>query len=127
MRGEMNLDFITENWITIIGVVLIIISALVSAIKFIKSGKAIQIANIEEWLLYATAMAEKELGSGTGKLKLRYVYDMFVVKFPWLAKMITFEQFSSMVDKALSSMNNLLASNNAVQTYINGKNGGDSE
>lgn len=114
------MDFIIENWATIIGVVIIVISAVVSIIKFIKSGRAIQIANIEEWLVYATAMAEKELGGGTGKLKLRYVYDMFVVKFPWLAKIIKFEQFSSMVDKALSNMNNLLASNNAVQTYVNG-------
>ena len=52
-----------------------------------------QLKKVKEWLLWAVAEAEKELGSGTGQLKLRYVYDMFIVKFPSLAKIISFETF----------------------------------
>jgi hypothetical protein len=80
---------------------------------------AAQIAKVKEWLLYAVTMAEKELGGGTGKLKLRYVYDLFLTKFSWLAKVITFEQFSALVDEALEEMKRLLESNNAVKEIVN--------
>ena len=57
---------------------------------------------------------EKEFGSGTGKIKLRYVYDMFIVRFPWMAQVITFETFSGLVDKALEEMRVLLETNKQV-------------
>jgi hypothetical protein len=75
---------------------------------------------VREWLLYATTLAEKELGGGTGKLKLRYVYGLFVDKFTWVAKAISFDTFSGLVDDALIQMNKLLTSNTAVQLYVNG-------
>ena len=59
------------------------------------------------------------LGGGTGQLKLRYVYDLFVTKFPVAAKFITFTLFSEMVDKALEKFNNLLTSNKNIQNYVN--------
>ena len=116
------MEFIIEHWTTIVGVLIIVVGAIFSIVKFIKNGKAIQLVNIEEWLIYATAIAEKELVGGTGQLKLRYVYDMFVVKFPTLAKIITFEQFSKMVDKALEHMKEMLESNKAVNNYVTGSN-----
>ena len=33
---------------------------------------------IKNWLLYAVAAAEKEFGSGTGKLKFAKVYNEFI-------------------------------------------------
>lgn len=45
--------------------------------KFINSPKSAQIAKVKAWLLWAVAAAEKEMGKGTGKLKLRYVYSLF--------------------------------------------------
>lgn len=114
------MEFIIEHWSTIAGVLVIVIGAIVSIIKFVKSGKAIQLANIEEWLVYATAIAEKELGGGTGQLKLRYVYDMFIAKFPTLSKIIKFEQFSKMVDKSLEHMKGMLESNKAVNNFVTG-------
>lgn len=47
------------------------------------------------------------LSSGT-LLKLRFVYDLFVTKFPWIAKVLTFDKFSALVDDALDEMRNLL-------------------
>lgn len=114
------MDFFIENWFVIIAVFAIVVGIIVAVIKFIKSGKASQIANLKEWLLYATTEAEKALGSGTGKLKLRTVYDMFLAKFPWLAKGISFDMFSGLVDEALEDMNDLLANNAAVHLYVNG-------
>lgn len=77
--------------------------------------------------LYAVTKAEKELGAGTGKLKLRYVYDMFVARFEWLAKVITFDMFSMMVDEALEQMRTMLDSNEAVQKLIANEAGEGSE
>lgn len=112
------MDFLIENWFVIFAVIALVIGIVIAIVKFIKSGNAAQLANLKEWLLYATIEAEKALGSGTGKLKLRTVYDMFLAKFPWLAKIITFDRFSELVDDALENMNDLLATNSAVQSYV---------
>lgn len=114
------MDFLIDNWTLIVAGIAIVTGIVTTVIKFIKSGKASQMKNLKEWLLYATTEAEKALGSGTGKLKLRTVYDMFLLKFPWLAKTISFEIFSNLVDEALEDMNSLLNTNTAVQTYVNG-------
>ena len=55
-----------------------------SVYVFVKRPHTEQLKSVKEWMLFAVTKAEKELGSGTGKLKLRYVYDMFIAKFPWL-------------------------------------------
>lgn len=114
------MDFIVENWYVIIALLAVVAVAVVLAVKFFKMPTAKQLATVKEWLLYATTLAEKELGGGTGKLKLRYVYDMFVSKFPWVAKALSFDSFSSMVDESLGSMNDLLSKNAAVQLFVNG-------
>ena len=80
-----------------------------------------QLKKVREWLLYAVTKAEKELGGGTGQIKLRYVYDMFVARFTWLAQVISFEMFSMMVDEALEKMKGMLESNKAMQELVNGK------
>ena len=49
---------------------------------------------IAEWLTYAVSEAEKQLGGGTGQLKLRLVYDWFVEKFPVVSSIIPFTVFS---------------------------------
>ena len=115
------MDFLIENWSIIFAVIVFAAGIVVSIIKFVKSGTAAQIDNLKEWLLYATAEAEKALGSGTGKLKLRTVYDMFLTKFPWLARAISFETFSKLVDEALDNMKDLLTNNSAVHSYVEGE------
>ena len=69
-------------------------------------------------MLFAVAEAEKELGSKTGQLKLRYVYDMFVSKFPYLVKFISFEYFSTLVDDVLVKFRKMLETNKAIQQYV---------
>ena len=114
------MDFIVENWYIVMGLLAIIAAVVIYIVRFFKKPTEKQLESIKEWLLWATTEAEKRFGSGTGKLKLRYVYDLFAETFPWLAKIVSFETFSKLVDSALGDMNNLLASNNAVQLYVNG-------
>lgn len=68
-----NIEFISENWAFIVLAIAAIAVGVVFAIRFFKSSKEEQMKKIREWLVYATTIAEKELGGGTGQLKLRFV------------------------------------------------------
>ena len=114
------LDFIVENYAVIIAIIALVVAAVVSAVVFFKMPTEKQIAAVKEWLLYAVTQAEKELGGGTGQLKLRYVYDLFISKFPW-ASFIKFETFSGWVDEALEEMKHLLSTNDKVAAYVESK------
>lgn len=85
---------------------------------FLKLGKEKQIQIIQEWLLLAVVKAEKELGNGTGQIKLRFVYDLFLDKFKFVSMFITFAQFSDLVDMALITMKEMISNNNQVKEYI---------
>ena len=91
-----------------------------SVYAFLRRPTEEQINSIKEWLLYAVTEAEKELGSGTGQLKLRYVYNMFVERFPALSAVISFPMLSGLVDEALVQMKKMLESNKALQAYVVG-------
>ncbi len=121
------MDFIVKNWDVILAVIVVVATWVIIAVRFFKQPSAAQLTKVKEWLLYATTLAEKELGGGTGKLKLRYVYDLFVQKFAWLAKEMSFETFSGLVDEALGDMNDLLRTNAAVQLFVNGPSEEDDE
>ncbi len=108
------LNYIIENWYIILGIIAIVGAIIYFVIRFFKIPSKEQLTKVREWLLLAVTKAEAKLGGGTGKLKLRYVYDMFVGKFSWLAKVITFEQFSKLVDDALEEMRELLKNNEAI-------------
>lgn len=90
------------------------------AIKnWLSKPRAQQIANIKEWLLGAVAEAEKQLGGGTGQLKLRYVYDKAIQRFPWLS-VVPFETFKGWVDGALDEMKKQLGENDKIKAYVEG-------
>ena len=69
---------------------------------------------VRGWLLQAVILAEKEYGSGTGKMKLSSVYDSFCHALPWIAKTLTFEAFSEYVDDALEEAKDILSKNEAI-------------
>ena len=115
------MEFIVNNWFLIVALVAVIAVVIFLVAKFIGLPTATQIAKVKEWLVYACMEAEKALGEKTGKLKLRMVYDMFLTKFPWLAKVITFEQFSKYVDEALERFKKMLESNVAVKAIVEDK------
>ena len=75
---------------------------------------------VKEWLKWAVAEAEQYLGSGTGQLKLHYVYDMFISQYPVLSKIIPFDVFSEWVDLALERLNEQLSKNTQIKAVIEG-------
>lgn len=73
--------------------------------------------NIIEFLKYAVSVAESDLGSGTGQLKLRRAYDIAIAKFP-IIKIIPFSTFSKWVDIALEWMKNQLETNASINLLV---------
>jgi hypothetical protein len=112
------MKFITEYWFVLVALAAVAAVGGYAVCAFLKAPSDKQLNKVQEWLLYAVTMAEKELGGGTGQIKLRYVYDMFVTRFTWLARIITFEAFSKMVDNALEKMKTMLESNEAMQRLV---------
>ena len=117
------MKFLIENWYIILTAMALGALAVVAVVRFFRLPREKQMENVRQWLLGAVTAAEKELGGRTGKLKLRQVYDAFLTKFPWLAPVVPFEQFSGLVDDALKEMRKLLADNKAVQQLVTGEDG----
>ena len=115
------MNFIINNWYIIVAVAALLAVGGVFVYRFFHIPTEAQLAKVREWLLWAVTEAEKELGGGTGALKLRQVYDLFVTRFPWLAKVISFELFSSLVDEALEKMREMLKTNQAVKALVAGE------
>lgn len=101
------MKWIADNWS-------LLLILLIFAAYFILSGKK----SVKEWLLYAVSIAEKELGGGTGKLKLRQVYESFIVAYPVISKIIPFEVFSGWVDEALVEMKKIIETNLDIKAFI---------
>jgi hypothetical protein len=96
--------------IAIVAVVVVLVVAIITG----------NIKKVKEWLVLVCAEAEKKLGSGTGALKLREVYDKFIEKFPKLSTIISFNLFSKLVDKSLKVLKNLLDTNTQIKEYVEG-------
>lgn len=114
------MEFIIEYWYIIVAAIALVAGAGFAIYRYANLPTAEQLDKVREWLLWAVTEAEAALGGGTGQLKLRYVYDLFVEKFPWLVKVISFELFSSLVDDALEDMRDMLEKNNAVKALVEG-------
>ncbi len=114
------MEWILNNWYLIVGAIAFLAVGVYELYRFYGLPTSEQLAKVREWLVYAVTIAEKELGAGTGQIKLRYVYDLFLNKFPWLAKLLSFEGFSKMVDEALEDMKHLIATNDHVNEFVEG-------
>jgi hypothetical protein len=78
----------------------------------------IYVNGFKNWLVWAVSEAEATFGSKTGKLKLRYAYELAISRFPVLAKMIPFALFSKMVDSALAVMRDMIENNKNIADAI---------
>lgn len=105
------MKWLIENWYYVV----FVIAVLIGTMYGLMTGKA------KEWLKFAVCVAEEKLGSGTGQLKLHYVYDMFVEQFPAFATIVPFNIFSKWVDLALEWMREQLEKNDKISQVIQGE------
>ena len=111
------MEYLINNWFMIVALMAVLFICFIAAKKWLSKPTVEQVANIKEWLLLAVTEAEKQLGGGTGQLKLRFVYDWAVERFSWVS-VISFDTFAGWVDEALAEMKKQLAANEAVKAYI---------
>ena len=114
------MEFFIDNRYIILAVLTVLAAAGAAGYRYFNLPGEAQLTKVREWLLWAVTGAEKELGGGTGKLKLRQVYDLFVTRFSWLARIISCDLFSAMVDDALEDMREMLKNNRAVKELVEG-------
>ena len=103
------LNWLANNWY-----VIVVVLILLFGIYYTITNKQ----KVKEWLKWAVTTAEKELGSGTGQLKLRQVYDMFLERFPVFSKLVPFSVFSYWVDCALEFLRQQLENNENIKAFI---------
>lgn len=73
--------------------------------------------NLIEWLVDKVGDAEAYFGSKTGQLKLRSVYNTFVISRPILAAFISYDKFKKYVDEALKKFEEMLSENGAIKEW----------
>ena len=102
------MNWLINNWSLII-VILAVIA------YFLINGKQ----SVLNWLLYAVTQAERDFSdSGMGRLKLKSVYDSFVVTYPIFSKILPFSVFSAWVDIALIEMKDMMKKNQNIAKYV---------
>ena len=112
------LEFIRDYWFVIIAFIGVVSFVSIKIYNWFKQPSSKQKEQIKQWLIFAVAKAEAELGTGTGQLKLSKVYDMFIEKFPAIALFVSFEDFSIMVDEALKKLEEIMEDNQNIQDVI---------
>lgn len=115
---------IINDWYIYMAILALVVVAIWLVYRFFSLPTEKQLAKVKEWLIFAIIEAEKALQSGTGKLKLRSVYNTFlsIPSFNWIARIISFEQFSDMVDEALETVKMMLCNNATLAEYVYGEN-----
>lgn len=103
--------FLVENWYMFVILAVVIVYLGWTVYRISKK-------DFMEIVKYAVFLAEKEYGSGTGSIKLKYAYDYITSKHTWIMMFISFEQFSKLVDEALKWLNGQLESNTNVQALM---------
>lgn len=112
------MNFMVENGLYLFGLALCCVVIALHIAQFFEKPSKEQLACLKNWLIGAVIEAEEAFGSDTGVIKLRYVYDKFIERFPWLIKLISFEQFSDYVDEALVEMEQLLVDNKTIRNRV---------
>ena len=102
--------------ISILPIIFVLAIFIIAGILYLKGQKN----KAQDWLIWAVSQAESYLGGGTGKLKLRYVYDLFIEKFPIFSTLVTFSTFEGWVDVALDTMKQYIKTNPAIADVIVG-------
>lgn len=111
------MEFLLDNWVMFVVILAIGCVIGVGIYNWLMKPKSEKIKNIKEWLLYAVTCAQAELGTGTGALKLRSVYDQALKRFPWV-QFIRFETFQEWVDEALEKMEDMLDNSEEARALV---------
>jgi len=108
------------EYLKVIAVSLIALMILVLAVvKFCQKSREEKIDIVIHWLRVIVYEAEEALGGGTGQLKLARVYRITIDRFPWIAKLYSYDDFNNkLVKPTLEWLNVQMASNENVKKLL---------
>ncbi len=115
------LDYILNHLEFFVTLIVFIVGAIRIIAKFGNLSKEEQIKQVKGFLLQAVIAAEKELSSGTGRVKLSKVYQEFCEQMPWCARYLSYDEFCKLVDETLEDMKHLIESNRAIAAMVENK------
>jgi len=95
------MEVIVANWVLFVVFGALTFALGIFAHKFLTQPTEKQLKIVKSWLRTAVVLAEKEIGEGKGKQKLHFVYNAFTARYKWIAMILSFDQFSALVDEAL--------------------------
>lgn len=113
------LEFIGNYWYLIVTAAAMIVVAVTFIIDFVKKSPKERMESVKQWAVYACALAEAHLGSNTGQMKMKETYNMFLQKFPDLAKQISYDTYKETAESALVELKEMLKTNPYTQNVIN--------
>lgn len=113
------MEFLKAYLPMILIAVIVFSLAAIYVVDMMKKPKEEQLKELEKYLRYLVWQAEEYFGSKTGQLKLAMVYNLAVQKFPWIAEVMTYEEFDQKYVKgALEWLKKQLEENQAVRTLL---------
>ena len=111
------MNYFVENWYMLVAAGAVIGMSIYVIVDFNRKPRPQQIEAVKQWLLGAVYDAEMAFNTpGMGELKLRMVYDCFTARFPWVAKLVSFDTFHEWVKEALERLPSLIESIEARQS-----------
>lgn len=115
---ELVVEYLINNWTLLVSLFALVVVIIATIVGFFKLPKSVKSERFRKWLLYTVTEAEREMGEGTGELKLLKAYEEFVKRFPVLSLIVPFKSFKKMVDEALAQMRQMLQGNEGIKDYV---------
>lgn len=106
---------VAVDWAVLIFITFLLVSSVIVAVR--KPSKE-SLEAVKSCLLNWVVQAEAVFGSGTGKVKLSEVYSEFIATFPDLAKSVSQETFSQLVDESLDQMREMIRVNPSLRNAM---------
>ena len=136
MKGIINIaNFISDNYITILALILIIVGIVVKVKKFFSQDREAQkeqlkdsVNNVLEYIKVVlndlVVKAEKIYGPGTGVIKKSYVYRELIKIVPSLEEYIidgdiTIKVIGDLIDDAVDALNKSTKKNSDIKEILN--------
>lgn len=126
------MKWMADNWSMIVAAVAAIAITTMRILRYMRMTKEEQEETIRkhkealtravtEWALKGITEAEKDFGAGTGKLKIRAVYEKAIELFgAEIAEIMTIDQFNVIIQKPLAEMRKMLEDNTSAREYVEG-------
>lgn len=102
------MTLLLANWELVLVLIVLMSFAILKVVQFLRTPPKKRQELILLWLVQAVVLAEQKFGSGTGSVKLSYVYKLFIDKYGFLGSLVSQTVFEKLVDKALKTMEDTL-------------------